>query len=89
MLRELLFITGQTNLIVQKFISWKKLKTEASYLSEWNYETPFSFILDFINPVAMVNLHGSTVWQASGISKEYIEGLSWKYSGVKVLYLKT
>jgi len=88
-LRELLFITGETNLIVQKFISWDQLKTEDPYLSEWNYETPFSFILDFINPIAMVNLHGSAVWQASGISKDYIEGLSWKYSGVKVLYLKT
>ncbi|KKM65332.1 hypothetical protein LCGC14_1492280, partial [marine sediment metagenome] len=88
-LRELLFITGETNLIVQKFISWDQLKTEDSYLSEWNYETPFSFILNFINPIAMVNLHGSAVWQASGISKDYIERLSWKYSGVKVLYLKT
>jgi len=87
-LRELLFITGEKNLVVKKFISWVQLKSEDSYLSEWNYETPFSFILDFINPIAMVNLHGLAVWNASGISKEYIEGLSWKYPGVKMLYLK-
>ncbi len=89
MLRELLFITGETNLVVQNFMSWEQLKAEDPYLSEWDYETPFSFILDFINPIAMVNLHGSAVWKASFISEEYIEGLSWKFSSIKALRTKT
>ncbi len=89
MLRELLFITGEKNLIVQKVMHWEQLKAEDSYLSEWHYDTPFSFIFDLINPIAMVNLNGKAVWEASGISELYIDGLSWKYSGVIFLYQKT
>jgi hypothetical protein len=87
-LRELLFLAGEKHLIVQRIRSWDKLKAENDYISEWNYDTPFSFILDFVNPTAMINHHGSSIWHSCDISREFIEGLSWKYPSIKALLEK-
>jgi hypothetical protein len=82
-LRELLYLAGEDNLILQDVPDWQRLKRQEQYSEEGNYKTPFSFILDFVNPMAMINLHGNTVWAAWHISKEFIEVLSWQYPKIK------
>ena len=82
-LRELLYLTGEETLVLQEVLAWERLRRQEQYLEEGNYKTPFSFILDFVNPAAMINLYGSAVWGAFGISREFIEILSWQYPTVK------
>jgi hypothetical protein len=82
-LRELLYLTGEETLVLQEVPAWERLRRQEQYLEEGNYKTPFSFILDFVNPVAMINLYGSAVWGAFGITREFIEILSWQYPTIK------
>jgi hypothetical protein len=82
-LRELLYLTGEDNLVLKIVHNWERLERQERYIKEGNYKTPFSFLLDFVNPVAMVNLHGDAVWIALQIAEEFIEILSWKYPKVK------
>jgi hypothetical protein len=78
-LRELLYLASEENLIMKDVPDWQRLKRQEQYIEEGDYKTPFSFILDFGNPVAMINLHGGAVWSAWHISQEFIENLSWQY----------
>jgi hypothetical protein len=82
-LRELLYLTGEDHLVLQDVPNWQRLRRQEQYIEEGNYKPPFSFILDFVNPIAIINLHGNAVWTALHISKEFIEILSWKYPKVK------
>lgn len=83
LLKELLFLAQENNLIVQSIPNWERLLNRSAYIKEGGYRTPFSFILDFVNPIAMVNLHRDDLWDAFGISGEFIEYLSYKYKDVK------
>jgi hypothetical protein len=82
-LKELLFLAGEPNTVVHPIPNWERLKRESTYIREGNYLTPFSFILDFINPIHMVLNHGKDLWQASFISQEFMDYLSFKYHPIK------
>ncbi len=82
-LRELLYLCGEDNLILQKVPDWELLKRQEQYIEEGNYKTPFSFILNFVNPISMIHLQGNAVWAAWHITDEYIEILSWHYPKIK------
>lgn len=85
-LKELLYLAKEESLIVQKIPDWERLKAGSKYLSEGEYKTPFSFMLDFVNPYAMVYHHGDELWPASFISQEYIDYLSFKYKEIKQIW---
>lgn len=82
-LKELIFLANEDALVVQKIPDWERLKASSRYISEGGYKTPFSFMLDFINPYAMIHHHGVDLWPASFISQEFLDYLSFKYKEVK------
>lgn len=82
-LKELLFLAGEPNTVVQRIPDWERLKKECTYIREGGYLTPFSFILDFVNPIYMVVNYGNELWQASSISQEFMDYLSFKHSSMK------
>lgn len=82
-LKELLFLADEANTVVHKIPNWERLKRESPYIQEGNYLTPFSLLLDFVNPIYMVVQHGKELWQASFISQEFMDYLSFKHSEVK------
>ncbi|ASJ72111.1 HNH endonuclease [Granulosicoccus antarcticus] len=88
-LKELLFNAVEKNLIVRAIPDWNRLKLEFKYIQEGGYDTPFSYMLDFVNPMAMVNLHGDPLWSAMHISFEYCDFLSYKHPDVKSVWKRT
>jgi len=87
-LKELLFKAVEEKLIIQVIPDWERLKLDNKYIKEGGYSTPFSYMLDFTNPVSMVNLHGDGLWIAMHISFEYCDYLSYKYPDVKKVWKK-
>ncbi len=85
-LKELLYLSNEESMLVQRIPNWERLKRESSYIQEGNYLTPFSFILDFVNPYHMVFNHGKELWQASFISQEFMDYLSFKYPEIKAFW---
>jgi hypothetical protein len=84
-LREMLFTIGEVNLAITKNHNWEELKTEYDIFKNRNYQTPFSFLLDFRNPISAINGNGKELWAALHISDEFIEYLSYKHRGIKKL----
>jgi HNH endonuclease len=82
-LKELLFLAGEPNTAIHHIPDWERLKKECAYIQEGKYLTPFSFMLDFVNPVYMVVNYGKELWKASFISQEFMDYLSFKYPPVK------
>jgi len=82
-LKELLFLAGEANTVVHRIPNWERLKNECVYIQDGNYLTPFSFILDFVNPIHMVVTYGRELWQASCISHEFMDYLSFKHPPIK------
>jgi hypothetical protein len=78
-LRKLLFLVNEGQLIVQRVPAWEDLRKDNPVLTEGDYRTPFSFLLNLGNPIAAVNLDGQTVWAALHIADEYLELLSYKH----------
>jgi hypothetical protein len=84
-LRELLFSVGETRLAIAKSHSWEELKLEHEIFRKRDYQTPFSFLLDFRNPISAIHSHGQELWKALHICDEFLEYLSYRYSAVKKL----
>lgn len=84
-LRELLYHCCEDNLVIKEVPDWERLKRDENYIVDNGYKTPFSFMLDFGNPVRMINMHGSAIWSAYHIASEFIEILSWKYPEIKTM----
>ena len=82
-LRELLHQVKEKNLIVSKIANWDEMKRKHPIFEERQYETPFSFLLDFKNPIAFLNLHGKEAWEAMHVSNEFIEYLTYEHSYLK------
>ena len=83
-LRELLFRADESKLCIKQVPDWERLKESNTYCQR--YLSPFSFVLDFGNPIAMVNIHGKEVWAAVHISHEFVDLLSYKHSEVKAVW---
>ena len=77
-LRKLLFLLDEGRLIIQRVPAWEELRRKNPVLTENEYRTPFSFLLNLGNPIAAVNLDGQTVWAALHIAEEYLEPLSYQ-----------
>ena len=82
-LRELLHAIREENLVVSRIPNWEEMKGKYKIIEERGYETPFSFLLDFQNPIAFVNLHGKEAWEAMHVSNEYIEHLFYEHNYLK------
>jgi len=82
-LRELLHVVKEGNLIVSRIPNWEEMKGKYAILEERDYETPFSFLLDFQNPIAFVNHHGKEAWEAMHVSNEFIEHLIHEHNYLK------
>jgi hypothetical protein len=87
-LKEKLYHARENALIVQPVASWERLRKKSKYIGEGEYLTPFSFILDFVNPIHMVVNYGDELWEASFISHEFIDLLSYRYKQVKQAWRK-
>ena len=82
-LRELLHQVKEKHLIVSKIPNWDEMKRKYQIFEDREYETPFSFLLDFQNPIAFVNLHGKEAWEAMHVSNEFIEYLTYEHNYIK------
>jgi len=82
-LRQLIFQVGESNLMVQKIPGWENLKQHNPNFKKRDYNTPFSYLLDIVNPIAAINLHGKTVREVYYISFEFMEYLEYKYPFLK------
>lgn len=78
-LKELLFRAGEENTLVHRIPSWERLKNEHEYIRDGLYLTPFSFILDFVNPCYMVAKFSTELWAAYNISMEFMDYLRFKH----------
>jgi len=85
-LKEMMFRATEQSLIVQRIPDWERLRRKSPYIADGGYLTPFSFMLDFVNPYSMVLRHGDELWAASNISHEFIDFLSFKYEEVKQVW---
>ena len=82
-LRELLFHLGEETLLVKTVNEWEDLKQEDDYLQKRDYQSPFSYMIDFEAPVHSVVNHGDSMWKAWQISYRFLEYLSFKHENVK------
>jgi hypothetical protein len=82
-LRELLHVIKEENLVVSRIPNWEEMKGKYEIIEERGYETPFSFLLDFQNPIAFVNHHGKEAWEAMHVSNEFIEHLVYEHNYLK------
>jgi hypothetical protein len=82
-LRELLHSLKEPSLVVTKVYNWEEIKKKYKIFEERQYDTPFSFLLDFKNPIAFFNLHGKEAWEAMHVSNEFIEYLGYEHKFLK------
>jgi hypothetical protein len=82
-IRELLFLIEEQSLVVAKIPSWNKLFDEIEIMQINQYKTPFSFLVDFSNPIYAVNNYDDALWASLHISSEYIEYLTYNYPFLK------
>lgn len=80
--RQSFFLLGEERVMIQKVPAWEELRRTTAVLNENDFRTPFSFLLNFGNPLAAVNLYGQAVWAALQIADEYLELLSYKNRAV-------
>lgn len=85
-LKELLFLAGEENINIHRIPNWERLKSKDSFIREANYLTPFSFVLDFVNPFFMVANHSDALWAAFNISHEFMDYLCFKYPELKICW---
>ncbi|TDQ49033.1 HNH endonuclease [Permianibacter aggregans] len=82
-LKELLFIAGEENTHIHRIASWERHKRNHEYIELGQYLTPFSFILDFLNPFHMIANYSDELWGAFNISHEFMDYLRFKYPELK------